>query len=436
MDTLKEAGSPLDAVVVLPEEEDNPSQIVFHGQAGAGEGGVAGAGVNAAAGEGVSLLPSAPSAAALKQEVRGGTLAKLVERMTFHRQPEPALTRAFLLTYRSFTDPQTLLEMLVQRFNIAAPPGLSEAAASAFKATRVIPIRLRVFNSLKIWINMSPHEFTSSDALVKQLETFLEKTMAPTLPTAAKSLRKMLDAILDRSGNMLEDRRRSSLAVGSASCAARSAFHTLHMPESRLPAAPLPPPGELDLLQLDPTEVARQMTLLDWEYFRAIQPRECLDQCWTKPETAAFEAPNLLAMIERANDISYWATMTVLGGDNKKERANSLVFFIKLIERFRTMNNFHGAMAVHAGLSNSAGGWSGTRGAVRSAPFALCVAAQPLWTSLPCRMQVDAYRCGTSCSASTQAHVGQAEGHQPRKNCSVCEAERASQRQPELQVCH
>lgn len=334
--------------VTLPEEEDDPSQIVFH-QAGGGDGDAELAG----AGSGSQATPAhAGSAFKLKCDVRGGTLAKLVERMTFHRQPETSLARAFLLTYRSFTTPMTLLEMLVQRFNVQPPPGYTDAQIAAFKSTRALPIRLRVFNSLKMWINMSPHEFTCDEVLVQRLERFIRDTMEPALPTAANSVRKMLDATLDRQA--AEARRSSSGVIGSASAAARSARFVQDMPETKLPPGPLPPPEGIDLLQLDPTEVARQMTLVDWEYFKAIQPRECLDQCWTKPETGPTQAPNLLAMIERANEISHWVTMSVLRGDDKKERANALIFFIKLIERFRTINNFHGAMAVHAGLSNSA----------------------------------------------------------------------------------
>ena len=52
------------------------------------------------------------------------------------------------------------------------------------------------------------------------------------------------------------------------------------------------------LHEYHPLEVARQLTLLESHYFIQIQPRECLNCCWSKDKT---NAPNMLALIERFN---------------------------------------------------------------------------------------------------------------------------------------
>jgi len=59
----------------------------------------------------------------------------------------------------------------------------------------------------------------------------------------------------------------------------------------------------VDILALDPLEVARQLTIAEFDIYRVIKPFECLNQRWTKKDKEA-EAPNILAMIERFNHVT------------------------------------------------------------------------------------------------------------------------------------
>lgn len=54
------------------------------------------------------------------------------------------------------------------------------------------------------------------------------------------------------------------------------------------------------ILEFHPLEIARQLTLIESMFFRQIQPRECLNQCWNKDKP---NSPNILALIDRFNSV-------------------------------------------------------------------------------------------------------------------------------------
>jgi len=109
----------------------------------------------------------------------------------------------------------------------------------------------------------------------------------------------------------------------------------------------------LNFMDVDDEEIARQLTLIEWEYFLKIKPSEFQGLSWCKP-SQHHRSPNVLAMITRFNQISLWVAHTILKFDMAKLRGKMMMKFINIAKHLRVLSNFADLMAFIAGLNNSA----------------------------------------------------------------------------------
>jgi hypothetical protein len=88
----------------------------------------------------------------MERQVKGGTLAALVEQLTFHEYADSRYIQCFLWTFRSFSTTQQVLELLEKRYNLPQPPSLTADELKQWTEAKLHPVRLRVINVLKQWI--------------------------------------------------------------------------------------------------------------------------------------------------------------------------------------------------------------------------------------------------------------------------------------------
>eukprot|EP01102_Stenamoeba_stenopodia_P019992 TRINITY_DN765_c0_g1_i2.p1 TRINITY_DN765_c0_g1~~TRINITY_DN765_c0_g1_i2.p1 ORF type:complete len:733 (-),score=247.38 TRINITY_DN765_c0_g1_i2:175-2373(-) len=264
--------------------------------------------------------------------IKGGTVQKLVEMLTHEQYMDPDYLTAFLLTYRSFTTSSDVMEKLVLRYQITPPPFASNDDLKKFKEQIQRPIHLRIMNVIKNWITSYYFDFEGDPTLLKTLLQFIDDYMEPTMKVSADQLRKLIHKKLKAENKSQE----------------------VMLDPSRIPEPILPRDlSNFQFEDLDPQEVARQLTLLEESLYRAIRPQECLNQAWNK-QNKEMAAPNILAAIRRFNKVSSWVSYSVCRYENIHRRLWSLERFITIAKHLRELHNYNAVQEILSGLHSSA----------------------------------------------------------------------------------
>jgi hypothetical protein len=81
------------------------------------------------------------------------------------------------------------------------------------------------------------------------------------------------------------------------------------------------------LMTYDPSIIAEQFTIIDIDCYKQLRPLEFLDQAWSKPKLNCLSR-NVIEMMERINNISYWVATSILLIPELKERKKMLAKLI------------------------------------------------------------------------------------------------------------
>merc|ERR1712130_769672 len=90
---------------------------------------------------------------------------------------------------------------------------------------------------------------------------------------------------------------------------------------------------------------------MEAEYFKKIQPKECLSQGWAK-KSKYLLAPNIAALTDRWNNMTYYVVSTIIFEDDLKVRKNYIQKFIEIGMELRQLNNMNGVTEIVSGLAH------------------------------------------------------------------------------------
>lgn len=269
-------------------------------------------------------------------ELKGGTLVALVEQLTRHDKLDSSFNNTFLLTYRSFTNAPELFELLVKRFQIQPPEGLAQADFETWRDRKQKPIRFRVVNILKSWFDnfWMEDQSEATKQLIHDVYSFASNQVKSTETLGHGPLMVVL-----------EQRLRGQEAT------AKRLVLTLNQSTP----VPIMPKNmkKLKFLDIDVTEFARQLTIIESKLYGKIKPTECLNKTWQKKvgENDPEPAPMVKALILHSNQLTNWVAEMILTQQDVKKRVVVIKHFVSVADVSLFQSDNHSARLINLEMS-------------------------------------------------------------------------------------
>jgi hypothetical protein len=255
--------------------------------------------------------------------IRGGTLECLIGKVITGAEEGKPFTDTFLITYRSFTNPPDLFELLVRKY----AETFSEGDAGDINQDRV---RLKILSFFRNWVDKFFHDWEEFPELLGKYRKWLSNDV---LGAQAKVGQQLGDAV-----------ERKTLRNGTT--------RAENMFDEPAPKPVIPPFGFSKVTDVDATEIARQFCLVESRLFQSIKPKEYLGKGWESKNKDVI-APNLSAFINHFNRMGNWVAATVVEAPDDKKRSQVIEYWIKVADKLYDMNNFAGVMEMVGGLGST-----------------------------------------------------------------------------------
>lgn len=272
------------------------------------------------------------------RRIKAASLERLVDHLLDHDNQEPDFSRVFLSTYRAFTSPSALIELLFQR---------EESVASSDSA--VCP-RSGLSPVVRLWLDEfsddfhEPPQFSSLKLLWAKLKRRL--CLRRLAQTAENLLKRLQD----------QDCARSSLQLSPDQG---------EVPDSD---------PQKTVLDFTVAEMAEQLTRLDAELFVKVKPFHCLGCVWSQRDKKENRnlAPTVRATISQFNAVTNCVITSLLcprtappsssspdssprcPHTNPAHRARVIERWISVAQECRELKNFSSLRAILSALQSNA----------------------------------------------------------------------------------
>ncbi len=108
---------------------------------------------------------------------------------------------------------------------------------------------------------------------------------------------------------------------------------------------------KFDIFSWDPSEIAKQLTIITQYLFKKIECYELNSSKWSK-ESKEINSPNIVKLINRFNNLSLWICEEILSYDHAKIRSKIIEKLILICEELKEINNFNDCFNIITAINN------------------------------------------------------------------------------------
>ena len=237
------------------------------------------------------------------------------------KSQEIAFRDAFLMTFRTFTSPEQVLELLIERYQMDHPAGLNSLEFEEWKDKKLRPTQKRVLTILTMWLE-DHHMLDEEPWIAQGVSDFLSLIVTPQQhAVTAKLILQSLERLVKPSLPLFE------------------LFYLMASQTFALPEPSISDNGtkkrkkskayKNDILKLDPGDIAEQLCLHEHDLYAKIRPQECLN--WAKTQTGRSVA-NVIIYCGTHDKLGAWVKMSILNQETVGRRADTVDFWVKVAE--------------------------------------------------------------------------------------------------------
>eukprot|EP01128_Nolandella_sp_AFSM9_P012163 TRINITY_DN9011_c0_g1_i1.p1 TRINITY_DN9011_c0_g1~~TRINITY_DN9011_c0_g1_i1.p1 ORF type:complete len:1102 (+),score=252.09 TRINITY_DN9011_c0_g1_i1:42-3347(+) len=249
------------------------------------------------------------------------TLYKLVDLLSHPSIEVKDLPDQVLLTYPAYTTGSELLSLLMIRWK-SPPPSYSDEEVKKMR-TKLTTIFIQ-------WLEIHFNQFLSTSSLTTRFLTFLSEVEADGSMVAVEV--KWIRTLLRRK-------------TGDVHITSRS--------ETAPPDLPtLFDHSYFGYLDIDPKEIARQMTVEQARLFTSIPFVEYLGQKWTGNDAQTL-TPHITAAINRFNTVTSWVSQEIVKYRKASQRAVVVARFLDIAAECVELRNFDTMVQIVTALESS-----------------------------------------------------------------------------------
>ncbi|GMG53320.1 unnamed protein product [Ambrosiozyma monospora] len=279
--------------------------------------------------------------------LKGGSVAGLVAKLVDPVMPEePEFVDTMLTFFATFTTPMQLFTLLIDKYRLDLPEGLSYEEYNAWlekkfkpQQTRVISVFEKLFS--KYWL-----VHYTSDALIAKWRDFVDSS--PIISQEQRNLGMLVMEIKTQQEYF--------------DCFGNGNPEPIKVPEN--PPSPkadfqkLRDVMKIRLLHIDALELARQITLIQFSLFSKINRTDLIARTYNfakvlKDKDALKSSKNIANFIQNCNQITHFTICLVLARHDIYDRRDTIQYFIAVAENLMRMKNFSSMTAIISGLSST-----------------------------------------------------------------------------------